>query len=77
MTAIRISILGCGWFGTALSRAMSAKGYSIKGSTTSEDKRDETRTHLIRLETAEDSEIEPDFFDCDLKLSTWYDGEAA
>lgn len=65
ITAMKISILGCGWFGTGLSKSLRAKGHIVKGSTTSEGKRDDTRTHLIRLETAEDSEIEPDFFDCE------------
>lgn len=33
-----ISILGCGWYGMALAKALLAKGYRVKGSTTSEDK---------------------------------------
>jgi len=35
---IHISILGCGWLGLPLAKAMIAKGISVKGSTTSEDK---------------------------------------
>ncbi|MEE1946212.1 SDR family NAD(P)-dependent oxidoreductase [Pedobacter sp. KR3-3] len=33
-----ISILGCGWYGLALSKALLAEGYRVKGSTTSENK---------------------------------------
>ena len=33
-----IGILGCGWLGTALATALFAKGYHVKGSTTSRDK---------------------------------------
>ena len=33
-----ISILGCGWLGLPLATVLSKKGYSIKGSTTSENK---------------------------------------
>lgn len=33
-----ISILGCGWLGLPLAKALSDNGYSVKGSTTSEDK---------------------------------------
>lgn len=33
-----IGILGCGWLGTSLGVSLIADGYSIKGSTTSEDK---------------------------------------
>jgi nucleoside-diphosphate-sugar epimerase len=34
----QISILGCGWLGLPLAKALLAKGFSVKGSTTSEDK---------------------------------------
>lgn len=34
----KISILGCGWLGLPLAKAMVAKGFSINGSTTSADK---------------------------------------
>lgn len=36
----QISILGCGWLGLPLAKAFIAKGYKVKGSTTSEDKFD-------------------------------------
>lgn len=34
----QISILGCGWLGLPLAKSLIAKGFSVKGSTTSEDK---------------------------------------
>lgn len=34
----KISILGCGWLGFPLSKALIEKGFSVKGSTTSESK---------------------------------------
>jgi len=33
-----ISILGCGWFGLPLGKSLAEKGFSVKGSTTSESK---------------------------------------
>ena len=36
----RISILGCGWLGLPLAKSLIAKGFVIKGSTTSEEKLD-------------------------------------
>lgn len=34
----KISILGCGWFGFAFAKELIRRGYSVKGSTTSEEK---------------------------------------
>jgi len=34
----QISILGCGWLGLPLTKALMANGFSVKGSTTSEEK---------------------------------------
>ena len=34
----QISILGCGWLGLPLAKALLAKGFSVKGSTTTENK---------------------------------------
>lgn len=34
----QISIIGCGWLGLPLAKVMNAKGYRVKGSTTSEEK---------------------------------------
>ena len=35
---IQISILGCGWLGLPLAKALLEKGFSVKGSTTSVQK---------------------------------------
>jgi glycerol-3-phosphate dehydrogenase len=35
---INISILGCGWYGTALAKTLVNAGYHVKGSTTSPQK---------------------------------------
>ena len=45
----KISILGCGWLGLPLAKSLIQKGFSIKGSTTSEEK----------LEVLEKAGIEP------------------
>ena len=37
---IKITILGCGWLGLPLAKSLLAKGYVVKGSTTSESKLD-------------------------------------
>jgi nucleoside-diphosphate-sugar epimerase len=37
---IKISILGCGWLGLPLAKSLLAKGYVVKGSTTSESELD-------------------------------------
>ena len=34
----KISILGCGWLGLPLAKALVSRGFSVKGSTTSEEK---------------------------------------
>ena len=34
----QISILGCGWLGFPLAKALVSKGFSVKGSTTSDEK---------------------------------------
>jgi nucleoside-diphosphate-sugar epimerase len=63
---VKVSILGCGWFGTTLARSLSIKDFVVKGSTTSSNKLDEVRTHLVKLATAADSVFDPVFFDCDV-----------
>lgn len=35
---IKISVLGCGWLGLPLAKALLSKGFSVKGSTTSDNK---------------------------------------
>ncbi|RZK80732.1 MAG: NAD-dependent epimerase/dehydratase family protein [Pedobacter sp.] len=44
-----VSILGCGWYGFALAKALAGSNYQVKGSTTSEDK----------LKTLEEAGIAP------------------
>lgn len=57
----QISILGCGWLGLPLAKALIEKGFSVKGSTTTESKLSELNAlridaFLVRL----DSESIPD-----------------
>jgi nucleoside-diphosphate-sugar epimerase len=62
---VKVSILGCGWFGSALAKLLLSKGMSVSGSTTSADQLNDARTHLVKLETETDSRFDPDFFDCE------------
>lgn len=68
----KISILGCGWYGFALAKSLIKNGYSVKGSTTSEDKltllkETNIEAYLVNFE-ADKSEYEASFFDCDLLI---------
>lgn len=68
----KISILGCGWYGFALAKSLIKIGYSVKGSTTSEDKltllkETNIQAYLVNFE-ADKSEYEASFFDCDLLI---------
>lgn len=65
-----VSILGCGWYGNALAKALIANGTSVKGSTTSPEKlpllkADGIEPHLIDL-SAERLNYNHDFFTCDV-----------
>ena len=65
----KISILGCGWFGLPLAKALLARGFKVKGSTTSEDKlavlaNDGIESYLIDTE----ENLNEAFFNCDLLL---------
>jgi nucleoside-diphosphate-sugar epimerase len=65
-----ISILGCGWYGTALAVDLIEKGILIKGSTTSTEKMallkaDGISPYLINL-SPENKVIDGDFFTCDI-----------
>lgn len=65
----KISILGCGWFGLPLAKALLASGFKVKGSTTSEDKlavlaNDGIVSYLIDTE----ENLNEAFFNCDLLL---------
>ena len=43
----RVSILGCGWLGTSLGVSLLDEGYSVKGSTTREEKLALLEAHQI------------------------------
>jgi nucleoside-diphosphate-sugar epimerase len=65
-----ISILGCGWYGSALAKAFIADGLQVKGSTTSSAKLDELaaigiKPYLVNFLPGEET-YEADFFDCDV-----------
>lgn len=70
----RISILGCGWAGYPLAKALLQEGYSVKGSTTSPDKlllmkKDGIDLFLVQLNP--DIEIDREgFFDSDVLIVT-------
>lgn len=65
-----ISILGCGWYGYALAKALAAKGVTVKGSTTTPDKLVDFKAQgidpfLIDL-SADIASYDPEFFNCDV-----------
>ncbi|AYL94182.1 SDR family oxidoreductase [Mucilaginibacter celer] len=65
-----ISILGCGWYGSALAKALIADGLQVKGSTTSVAKLDELaaagiKPYLVNFLPGEES-YDAAFFDCDV-----------
>lgn len=67
-----VSILGCGWYGLALAKALIADGITVKGSTTSVEKlglleAENIRPFLIDLSN-EQLSPDPDFFDCDILI---------
>jgi nucleoside-diphosphate-sugar epimerase len=67
---IKVSILGCGWYGLALAKALVATGVQVKGSTTSDGKlaalkADNVEPYLVNI--LPDSETyDAAFFDCDI-----------
>ena len=67
-----ISILGCGWYGKAAGAALIAAGATVKGSATTELKKDKlTSLGIIPyvVNVGYDSEIiPPGFFECDLLI---------
>lgn len=67
---VKISILGCGWYGLPMAEALVKNGYTVKGSTTTPNK-------LQKLEQAgvyaylidfDNSVLPDDFFSCDVLL---------
>ena len=68
---MRVSILGCGWYGSALAKSLIDKGIIVKGSTTSPEKLLALKAsgipaYLINIAIGENSMIDPEFFGCDL-----------
>ncbi|MDN3582925.1 SDR family oxidoreductase [Mucilaginibacter flavus] len=65
-----VSILGCGWYGLALAKALISDGIHVKGSTTSAEKMETLKTDGIDpylLNFGADEEVySPAFFDCDV-----------
>ncbi|PTT02141.1 NAD(P)-dependent oxidoreductase [Pedobacter sp. HMWF019] len=67
-----ISILGCGWYGLPLAKALLDHGYHVKGSTTSQDKitllaESGIKPYLLNLDPG--NSIDPsDFFESDVLI---------
>ncbi|RZL46473.1 MAG: SDR family NAD(P)-dependent oxidoreductase [Pedobacter sp.] len=66
----KISILGCGWYGLPLAKALVNDGFKVKGSNTSTGKLSQLSEAGIEpfLINAEQSDIVEDFFDCDILI---------
>ncbi|HEY8930332.1 MAG TPA: NAD(P)H-binding protein [Mucilaginibacter sp.] len=67
-----VSILGCGWYGKALGKALAEDGITINGSVTSEEKLASlteagVRPFVIRL-GVEEAKFDPDFFNCEMLI---------
>lgn len=67
---MKISILGCGWFGLALAKVLLQEGFAVKGSTTSEAKLSVLteagiKPYLIQVDRRAD-QFDNEFFDCDV-----------
>ncbi|MGZ3873155.1 MAG: SDR family oxidoreductase [Mucilaginibacter sp.] len=65
-----VSILGCGWYGRALAKALLENNIIVKGSTTSSEKLEQLRAsgiepYLVQFSTGTKS-YEPEFFKCDI-----------
>lgn len=64
-----VSILGCGWYGLALAKALVNKWIKVKGSTTSAEKLATLSQHGIEpylINLAADDTMDTDFLDCDI-----------
>ncbi|RZK37227.1 MAG: SDR family NAD(P)-dependent oxidoreductase [Pedobacter sp.] len=67
-----ISILGCGWYGLAMAKALVAAGYHLNGSTTSEEKLENfkklnIKPYLINFD-GESVNYDESFFTCDVLI---------
>jgi len=65
-----ISILGCGWYGLALAKALVKQGITVKGSTTSPGKMEllsveGIQPYLVEVNASSQS-FDPEFFQCDI-----------
>jgi nucleoside-diphosphate-sugar epimerase len=68
-----ITILGCGWLGLPLAKALIKEGYSVKGSTTSEDNLEALRDagiepYLVRLDPEVNGDEITDFLHSDILI---------
>lgn len=63
-----ISILGCGWYGTALARALIKNGFQIKGSVTRAEKLELLQNEDIKpyrvVFDGDKQQFDPEFFNC-------------
>ncbi|MEL6557709.1 MAG: SDR family oxidoreductase [Bacteroidota bacterium] len=67
----KVSIMGCGWFGFPLAKALVSQGYSVKGSTTSPGKFEDLTDAGVQpflLKLGEESETLEDFLKSDILL---------
>ena len=65
-----VSILGCGWYGKALAKSLIRKGFTVKGSATSEEKLGQLAgaaiiPYSVQFD-AENESFDPGFFQCDI-----------
>ncbi len=65
-----ISILGCGWYGMALGKALLKQGFLVKGSTTSVEKIESLSDegllpYLVQI-SADSEHFDAEFFQCDV-----------
>ena len=70
---MRISILGCGWLGLPLAQTLLEQGYSVKGSTTRQEKLARLEDlgidpYLIRFFPEINEDYQADFFDSDVLI---------
>ncbi len=66
----KISILGCGWLGLPLATHLLDKKYTVKGSTTSDDKKDHLRSNYIEpfLIDIDSLKIDLEFLNADVLI---------
>lgn len=72
---MKISIIGCGWFGLQFAKSLVNEGHFVNGSTTSVGKlqileEENIAPFLIDFSNGEQTSIDPAFFDCDVLVLT-------